>query len=55
MKILITGSTQGIGKQLYEDLKQNNEVYTINRKEVDGNNFVCNLVIVGTISVASVK
>lgn len=43
MKILITGSTQGIGKQIYDDLKENNEVFTINRKKLGENNFVCDL------------
>ena len=43
MKILITGSSQGIGKKIFEDLKEQNEVYTINRTDTGKNNFICDL------------
>lgn len=42
-KILITGTTQGIGKQLYERYKDSYEIYTINRRAFEGNNYICDL------------
>lgn len=43
MKILLTGSSQGIGKAIYEKLITEHEVYTINRCDCGDNNFLCDL------------
>lgn len=41
--MLITGTTQGIGKALYEYYKEKYNVITINRRFFEGNNIICDL------------
>ena len=41
--MLITGTTQGIGKALYEYYKDKYKVITINRRFFEGNNIICDL------------
>lgn len=41
--MLITGTTQGIGKCIYERYKKQFHIITINRREFEGNNLICNL------------
>lgn len=53
-KMLITGTTQGIGKCMYDRYKNDYRIITINRRNFEGNNIVCNLADINeTISVAS--
>lgn len=42
-KMLITGTTQGIGKEMYERFKDCYDVTTINRRPFPGNNIICDL------------
>lgn len=41
--MLLTGSTQGIGKKIYEYFKFNYNIITVNRREFEGNNLICDL------------
>ena len=43
MKILLTGSTQGIGKAIFDRLCNKHEVYTINRRSSNCNEYICDL------------
>ena len=43
MKMLITGTTQGIGKSLFERFKDCYEITTVNRRPFQGNNIICDL------------
>lgn len=50
--MLITGTTQGIGKCMYDRYKNNYHIITINRRYFEGNNIVCNLADINeTVSV----
>ncbi len=42
-KMLITGTTQGIGKEIYNHYKESYDVITINRRGFEGNNIICDL------------
>ena len=48
-KMLITGTTQGIGKEIYDYYKESYDVITINRREFEGNNLICDLSIVDEV------
>lgn len=51
--MLITGTTQGIGKCMYDRYKNNYHIITINRRNAAGYNIVCDLAdITGVISAA---
>ena len=41
--MLITGTTQGIGYQLYKYYKDKYNIITINRQDIGDNNYVCDL------------
>ena len=41
--MVITGTTQGIGNELYQYYKDKYRVITINRRKFEGENYVCNL------------
>lgn len=41
--MLITGTTQGIGKCMYDRYKNSYRIITINRRNFEGNNIVCDL------------
>lgn len=41
--MVITGTTQGIGNALYQYYKDKYRVITINRREFEGENIICNL------------
>lgn len=41
--MLITGTTQGIGKAIYERFKNNYDIITVNRRYHEGYNIVCDL------------
>lgn len=50
--MLITGTTQGIGKCMYDRYKNNYHIITINRRYFEGNNILCNLADINeTVSV----
>lgn len=52
--MLITGTTQGIGRCMYNRYKKNFRIFTINRREFEGENIVCNLADIHEVtSVAS--
>lgn len=42
-KMVITGTTQGIGYDLYQFYKDKYKIITINRREFEGNNYICDL------------
>ena len=51
-KMLITGTTQGIGNELYNRFCEQYDVYTVNRREFKEKNVICDLSIlkdVGTL------
>ena len=41
--MLITGTTQGIGRSVYDYFYNKNRIYTINRRDFPGNNYLCDL------------
>ena len=52
--MLITGTTQGIGKCMYDRFKNDYRIITINRRSFEGDNIVCDLADINeTVSVAS--
>lgn len=42
-KMLITGTTQGIGREIYDRFKDRYDITTINRRPFPGNNILCDL------------
>lgn len=42
-KMLITGTTQGIGNAIYRRFKDFYEITTVNRRPFEGNNLICDL------------
>lgn len=51
--MVITGTTQGIGKELYTFFANNYRVITINRRKFAGNNYVCDLSDLTAVSVTA--
>ena len=47
--MLITGTTQGIGRAIYEYYKKQYSIITINRRFFEGNNIVCDLSVISEI------
>ena len=47
--MLITGTTQGIGRAIYEHYKNQYSVITINRRFFEGNNMICDLSVISEI------
>ena len=43
MRVLITGTTQGIGLEIYEYFTKEHDVYTINRHNTGKHNYFCDL------------
>lgn len=41
--MLITGTTQGIGREMYKQFKDEYNIITINRRCFSGNNYICDL------------
>lgn len=41
--MLVTGTTQGIGNEIYRQFKDEYKIVTINRRDFIGNNYICNL------------
>lgn len=41
--MLLTGTTQGIGNEIYNYFKKQYRIITINRREFEGNNIICDL------------
>lgn len=41
--MLITGTTQGIGNEIYHYFKKSYDIITVNRREFEGNNIICDL------------
>ena len=41
--MLITGTTQGIGKEIYQQFSNKYKILTINRRDFMGNNYICDL------------
>ena len=48
-KMLITGTTQGIGNELYNRFCKDFDVYTVNRREFKENNILCDLSILDDV------
>lgn len=42
-RMLVTGTTQGIGKEIYEYYKDSYDIVTVNRREFEGYNLICDL------------
>ena len=45
-RMLLTGTTQGIGKCLYDRFKNDYDITTINRRYFEGNNIICDLSVI---------
>jgi NAD(P)-dependent dehydrogenase (short-subunit alcohol dehydrogenase family) len=56
MKILLTGSSRGIGKKIYEHLLQNHEIFTIERNANNSKNrYACDLRDIRKLKIISKK
>lgn len=42
-KMLLTGTTQGIGRAIYDRFSDRYDIYTVNRRDFPGTNYVCDL------------
>nr|WP_295306049.1 SDR family oxidoreductase [uncultured Blautia sp.] len=53
--MVITGTTQGIGNALYKFYQDKYKIITINRREFEGNNYICDLSEIQGIKKAAQK